>query len=93
MSGEPSPASDRVDDLLRSLMRTLSTAELAETAVYVVLSLGAAFAGSLAAVLLVPLVQPGHTLPFGSVLFEAGRSVDMQALIFATAMDFNRFFS
>ena len=86
MPGEPSPASDRVHDLLRSLMRTLSAAELAETAAYVVLSLGAAFAGSLAAVLLVPLVQPGHTLPFGSMLFDAGRSVEMQAAIFATAM-------
>ncbi|MFZ0872397.1 MAG: ABC transporter ATP-binding protein, partial [Rhodanobacter sp.] len=60
--------------------------ELAETAAYVALSLGAAFAGSLAAVLLVPLVQPGHTLPFGSALFNAGRSVEVQAAIFATAM-------
>jgi len=86
MPDEPSPTSDRVHDLLRSLMRTLSAAELAETAAYVVLSLGAAFAGSLAAVLLVPLVQPGHTLPFGNMLFDAGRSVEMQAAIFATAM-------
>ncbi len=86
MSGEPTPASDRAHDLLRSLLRTLSVSELMETAVYVVLSLGAAFAGSLAAVLLVPLVQPGHTLPFGSVLFDARRSVEMQAVIFAAAM-------
>jgi len=86
MSGEPSPAPDRAHDLLRSLVRTLTRVELAETAAYVVLSLGAAFAGSFAAVLLVPLVQPGHTLPFGRVLFDAGRSVEMQALIFATAM-------
>jgi ABC-type multidrug transport system fused ATPase/permease subunit len=86
MSGEPSPASDRAPDLLRSLARTLTGVELVETAAYVVLSLGAAFAGSLAAVLLVPLVQPGHTLPFGDVLFDAGRSVEMQAAIFAAAM-------
>ncbi|GAB2545697.1 ATP-binding cassette domain-containing protein [Rhodanobacter koreensis] len=86
MPGEPSPAPDRAHDLLRSLARTLTGVELAETAAYVVLSLGAAFVGSLAAVLLVPLVQPGHTLPFGSVLFDAGRSVDMQAAIFAAAM-------
>jgi ABC-type multidrug transport system fused ATPase/permease subunit len=86
MSGEPSPAPDRAHDLLRSLVRTLTGIELAEMAAYVVLSLGAAFAGSLAAVLLVPLVQPGYTLPFGSVLFDAGRSVEMQAAIFAAAM-------
>ncbi|HEV7122091.1 MAG TPA: ABC transporter ATP-binding protein, partial [Rhodanobacter sp.] len=85
MSDDPTPASDRAHDLLRSLMRTLGISELMETAVYVVLSLGAAFAGSLAAVLLVPLVQPGHALPFGSVLFDAGRSVEMQAAIFAAA--------
>jgi ABC-type multidrug transport system fused ATPase/permease subunit len=86
MSGEPLPAPDRTHDLLRSLVRTLTRVELVETAAYVVLSLGVAFAGSLAAVLLVPLVQPGHTLPFGSVLFDAGRSVEMQAAIFAAAM-------
>ncbi|MFC4527452.1 ABC transporter ATP-binding protein [Dyella halodurans] len=86
MSGAPSPAPDRVHDLLRSLVGTLTHAELAESAAYVVLSLVVAFAGSLATVLLVPLVQPGHTLPFGSVLFDAGRSVEMQAAIFAAAM-------
>jgi ABC-type multidrug transport system fused ATPase/permease subunit len=81
-----SPAPDRAHGLLRSLLRTLTGVELVETAAYVVLSLGAAFAGSLAAMLLVPLVQPGHTLPFGGALFNAGRSVEMQAVIFATAM-------
>jgi ABC-type multidrug transport system fused ATPase/permease subunit len=86
MSGEPSPTPERTPELLRSLARTLTGVELAETAAYVVLSLGAAFAGSLAAVLLVPLVQPGHTLPFGGVLFNARRSVEIQAVIFATAM-------
>lgn len=86
MSGEPSPASDRAHDLLRSILRTLTGIELVEMAAYVVLSLGAAFVGSLAAVLLVPLVQTGHTLPFGSVLFDAGHSVEMQAAIFAAAM-------
>jgi ABC-type multidrug transport system fused ATPase/permease subunit len=83
---ESSPNPERTHDLLRSLLRTLSGAERAETAVYVALSLGAAFVGSLAAVLLVPLVQPGHTLPFGGALFDARRSVDAQAVIFAAAM-------
>ncbi len=86
MSGEPSPAPERAHGLLHSLLHTLSGIELAETAAYVALSLGAAFAGSFAAVLLVPLVQPGHTLPFGGALLNAHRSVEMQAVIFAAAM-------
>jgi ATP-binding cassette subfamily C protein len=85
MPGQPSPAPERAHHLLRSLLRTLTRIELVETTAYVALSLGAALAGSLAAVLLVPLVQPGHTLPFGDVLFDARRSVEMQAIIFATA--------
>lgn len=86
MSGEPSPAPDRAHGLLRSLAGTLTGIELAETAMYVVLSLGAALAGSLAAVLLVPLVQPAHTLPFGGALFDPRRSVEMRAAIFVAAM-------
>ena len=86
MPGEPPPTSDRAVDLLRPLMRTLSRTELAQTLVYVALSLGTALAGSLAAVLLVPLVQPGQTLPFGGGLFDTYRGVEMQAAMFAAAM-------
>lgn len=86
MSGQLLPASDRAPYVLRSLVRMLTGIELAETAAYVLLSLGAAFAGSLAAMLLVPLVQPGHALPFGGRVFDAGRSVEVQAAIFAAAM-------
>jgi len=82
---EPPQVPDRPRDLLRSLARTLTGVERVETAVYVVLSLGAAFAGSLAALLLVPLVQPGQTLPFGGALFDPRRSVELQAAIFAAA--------
>ncbi|GAB3787898.1 ATP-binding cassette domain-containing protein [Dyella agri] len=72
-------------DLLRALLRSLAHRDLLETAVYVVLSLGAAIAGSLAALLLVPLVQPGHVLPFGGGLLDARRSVGAQAASFAVA--------
>jgi ABC-type multidrug transport system, ATPase and permease components len=72
-------------DLLRALLRTLAHKDLTETAVYVALSLGAAFAGSVAALLLVPLVQPGHALPLGGALLGARRSVGAQAAIFAAA--------
>ncbi len=88
MADEPPPILDRTHELLRSLLRTLTAVERLETAAYVVLSLGAAFVGSLAAVLLVPLVQPGHTLPFGGALLDVRRSVDAQAAIFAAAMTF-----
>lgn len=72
-------------DLLRALLHTLARKDLVETAVYVALSLGAAVAGSVAALLLVPLVQPGHALPFGGGLLDARRGVGAQAAIFAAA--------
>ncbi len=78
-------APDRPWDLLRSLVRTLTGVERVETVAYVLLSLGAAFAGSLAALLLVPLVQPGQALPFGGVLFDPRRSVELQATAFVAA--------
>lgn len=82
----PAPATgDSAQDLLRSLARTLTGIERVETVAYVALSLGAAFAGSLAALLLVPLVQPGQTLPFGGALLDPRRSVETQAAIFAAA--------
>ena len=82
---EPSIPHVRPPELLRALLRTLARKDLVETAAYVALSLGAAIAGSVAALLLVPLVQPGHALPFGGGLFDARRSVGAQAAIFAAA--------
>jgi ATP-binding cassette subfamily C protein len=82
---EPSILHVRSLDLLRALLRTLARKDLVETAVYVALSLGAAFAGSVAALLLVPLVQPDHALPFGGALLGAHRSVGAQAAVFAAA--------
>jgi ATP-binding cassette subfamily C protein len=86
MASEAPLAPDRPQDLLQRLLRTLAPAELAQTLVYVALSLGTAFAGSLAAVLLVPLVQPEHTLSFGGSLFHTHGGVETQAAIFAGAM-------
>ena len=64
-------AQDRPRDLLRSLARTLTGVERVETVAYVVLSLGAAFAGSLAALLLVPL---GIILSVVAALIASKRS-------------------
>lgn len=68
--------------MLQSLGRTLSSAELANVAVYVALSVASAFAGSLAAVCLVPLVQPGHVLVFGNGFIGAHAIVEKQIGIF-----------
>lgn len=76
---------DRKHGLLHSLAYILTRREQIDMAVYVVLSVGGALAGSLAAVFLVPLVQPGHTLPFGDGMFDMHGSIDMQAAAFAGA--------
>jgi ABC-type multidrug transport system fused ATPase/permease subunit len=73
---------------LRSLAGLLTRVDLVEIAAYVVLSLGAALSGSVAALLLVPLVQPGHPLSFGGGMFDAHGDIDSQAMIFGAAMAF-----
>jgi ABC-type transport system involved in cytochrome bd biosynthesis fused ATPase/permease subunit len=59
---------------------TLARRDLLQIVAYVVLSLGAALAGSIAAICLVPLVQPGP-----SQAFSRYGSVEMQALALAVA--------
>lgn len=61
--------------LLRSLAATLPSSDRWKVGIYVALSLGAALAGALAAVLLVPLVQPDAHLPFEGRWFHASLSV------------------
>jgi ABC-type multidrug transport system fused ATPase/permease subunit len=75
----------RATGLLRSIARTLTPVDIVETVAYVLLSLGVALAGSLVAILLVPLVQPGHAVKLAGGLFDAHGDVDKQALIFAAA--------
>jgi ATP-binding cassette subfamily C protein len=64
----------------------LTRVDLMEIVVYVLLSLGAALSGSVAALLLVPLVQPGHPLSFGGGVLDAHGDTDRQAAIFGAAM-------
>lgn len=82
---ESATMSHRGSGLLRPLLRTLTAADLLATAVYVVLSLASALAGSFAAILVVPLVQPGHALPFGGELLNAPASIEQHAVIFLAA--------
>jgi ATP-binding cassette subfamily C protein len=70
---------------LHSLAGTLTRSDGTLAAGYVLASLVAAFAGSFAALLLVPLVQPSSTLPFGGALLGAPRSLEAHAALFAAA--------
>lgn len=85
MPDQQTLAHDRPHDLLRALARSLTRVDLVELAIYVVLSLGAALASSLAAVLLVPLVQPGHAPLLGGSILDTHGSVELQAASFAVA--------
>ncbi|MGN6321863.1 MAG: ATP-binding cassette domain-containing protein [Dyella sp.] len=61
----------------------LKATSLAAMVAYVALSLASALAGSAAAVLLVPLVQPGHVLVLGGRAFDVRGNMEIHAAIFA----------
>ena len=69
----------------RAFSATLGQREPARIAAYVVLSVGAALAGSLAALCLVPLVQPHPSPAFGHALLGGYADVEVQAAAFAIA--------
>ena len=68
--------------VLRSLVATLPTPDRWKVGIYVVLSLASAFAGALAAILLVPLVQPDARLPFEGRWFHASMSMGWRTAAF-----------
>lgn len=76
---------DRTRHLLRAFARTLSLAERKRIGIYVALSLAGALAGSVAAVSLVPLVQPGHPLRFGGQAITVPDGIGAQVAIFVAA--------
>ena len=78
-SDEPSRFSHQ---RLLEFFATLKSVDLLHLAGYVMLSLGSAFAGSMAAVLLVPLVQPGHALVLGGKTFDVRGGTDAHAMVF-----------
>jgi len=69
---------------LHAWMRTLRGVDLAGMAAYVALSLGGALAGSAAAVLLVPLVQPGHALTLGGQALDVHGGIGPRVALFST---------
>jgi ABC-type transport system involved in cytochrome bd biosynthesis fused ATPase/permease subunit len=70
---------------LRTFAQILDRCGRAKIMLYVALSLGSALAGSCAALLLVPLVQPGHPLPILSNVLHVRAGVYVYAAIFAGA--------
>lgn len=60
-----SPPRHRRLDLLREFAPIFGRGDAARVVLHVLLSLGAALAGSIAAIVLVPLIQPGHAPLFG----------------------------
>lgn len=64
---------------------TLAPGARLQVAGYVLASLLAAFAGSLAALLLVPLIQPSPVLSFGDGWIGTQRSLEAHAAVFAAA--------
>ena len=65
-----------------AFLQPMKGADLAEMAAYVALSLGSALVGGVAAVWLVPLVQPGHAVVLGGRTFDVHGSIDLRAAIF-----------
>lgn len=69
--------------LWRDFVGTLVPADVSTIALYVGLSLLAALAGSLVAVSLVPLVQPGHAVRLAGYALASADGLAMQVALFA----------
>ncbi|MFC7521313.1 ATP-binding cassette domain-containing protein [Xanthomonas populi] len=74
---------DRIRAALRNFVSTLVPADLPTIALYVALSLAAALAGSLVAVCLVPLVQPGHSVRLAGYRLALPDGLPLQVALFA----------
>ncbi|KAB7777820.1 MULTISPECIES: ABC transporter ATP-binding protein [Xanthomonas] len=81
MSTRPQP----VSHLLRAFVAVLGRGERLRIAGYVLLSLLGALAGALAAVALVPLVQPGHVLTLAGHALPLPTGFLAQTLLFVAA--------
>lgn len=77
---------DRAQDTWRLVWASLTRADTVGLGVYVVLSLVAALAGGIAAVALVPLIQPTHAWPIAPHVPGLSGGTEMRIAIFAIAM-------
>ncbi|WP_050997852.1 ATP-binding cassette domain-containing protein [Dyella japonica] len=76
---------DRVNGLPRSFFATLTPLGPLRIVAYVVLSLGSALTGGVAALLVVPLIQPGSTAWFDGRWPGAPVGMEMRAALFLVA--------
>lgn len=86
MAVHPARANDRAHDSWRLVWASLTRADVAGLGVYVALSLAAALAGGVAAVALVPLIQPDHTWPIAARVPGLDGGMDTRIAVFAVAM-------
>jgi len=85
MSTEAERAPETPAALLRAFAETLARPQWKRMAGHAALTLGTAFAGSAATLCLVPLVQPGQALRFGSHALRFPAGIAMQAATFVAA--------
>jgi len=81
-----SPPRRRRLDLLRELMPIIGRAGAVRASAYVVLSLIAALLGSIAAIVLVPLIQSGHAPMFGGQVLVLPAGAGVLASIFVASI-------
>lgn len=85
MPVQSTPTGDAATELLRSVRRSLARGDIWDLIAYVLLSLESALAGGVAAVALVPLIQPGQSLPMASRLLVFHPDAATQLASFALA--------
>ncbi|RAO77631.1 ATP-binding cassette domain-containing protein [Dyella jiangningensis] len=86
MAVHPARANDRAHDTWHLVWASLTRADVTGLVVYVVLSLAAALAGGIAAVALVPLIQPDHVWPIAARISGMEGGMAMRVAVFAVAM-------
>jgi len=86
MAVPPARTNNRAHDSWRLVWASLTRADTVGLGIYVVLSLAAALAGGIAAVALVPLIQPDHAWPIATYVPGLDGGMGMRIAVFAIAM-------
>ncbi|WP_201315328.1 ABC transporter ATP-binding protein [Dyella sp. EPa41] len=86
MAVPPARSNDRAHDSWRLVWASLTRADTVGLGIYVALSLAAALAGGIAAVALVPLIQPDHAWPIATHVPGLDGGMGMRIAVFAIAM-------
>lgn len=86
MAVHPARTNDKAHDSWRLVWASLTRADTVGLGIYVALSLAAALAGGIAAVALVPLIQPDHAWPVAARVPGMAGGMPMRITVFAVAM-------